>query len=124
MEENIQQESEQQEQKDSAKKDENKIFSILSYIGILCLVPLFMKKDDPFVFFHAKQGLVLLGFEIIIMILQSFLAAFRLLKYFSLIIQLAGLGFLVLSIFGIINVIKGEKKELPLIGKLVNKIKI
>ena len=123
MEENTQQ-SEQQEKKDCVKLDENKIFSILSYFAILCLIPLFMKKDDSFVYFHTKQGLVLFGLEFITIVLKSFLAAFGLLNYLGLIIQLAGLVFIVLSIMGIINVVKGRQKELPIIGKLANKIKI
>jgi len=45
------------------KMDENKIMAILSYLSILCLIPLFTKKDNEFVYYHAKQGLVLFGFE-------------------------------------------------------------
>lgn len=38
---------------------ENKYVAALSYIGILFLVPLLVKKESPFAQFHAKQGLVL-----------------------------------------------------------------
>ena len=43
---------------DDAEK--NKIFGILAYLGILCLVPIFAAKDSPFAKYHANQGLVLL----------------------------------------------------------------
>jgi uncharacterized membrane protein len=33
--------------------------SLFSYMGILCLVPLIFNKDDRYVAFHARQGLVL-----------------------------------------------------------------
>src|SRR5947209_7437510 len=39
--------------------------AILAYLGILLLVPYLMAKNDPFVKFHLKQGLVLLILEII-----------------------------------------------------------
>ncbi|MFN3076609.1 MAG: hypothetical protein ABT940_07005 [Alphaproteobacteria bacterium] len=31
----------------------------MSYLGILCFIPLLNNRDDEFVEFHAKQGLVL-----------------------------------------------------------------
>ena len=48
---------------------ENKIIALLSYLGILVLVPLLAKKDSPYAQFHAKQGLVLLIAWIIITII-------------------------------------------------------
>ena len=41
----------------------------LSYLWILALIPLLTKKDDREVQWHAKNGLVLLGAEIIVWIL-------------------------------------------------------
>jgi uncharacterized membrane protein len=38
--------------------------AVLSYIGILCLIPLLMKKTSKFAQEHAKQGFVLFLFEI------------------------------------------------------------
>ena len=35
------------------------LMAALGYLGVLCFVPLLMSKDDEFVYFHAKQGLVL-----------------------------------------------------------------
>lgn len=40
--------------------DEQKLLAALSYLAVLVLVPLLTRRDDPFVLFHAKQGLVLL----------------------------------------------------------------
>ena len=40
--------------------DENKVIAAIGYFGILCLLPLILKKDSPFAQFHGKQGLVLL----------------------------------------------------------------
>ena len=38
----------------------NKVMAILSYFGILVLIPIFAAKDDAFARYHANQGLVLL----------------------------------------------------------------
>ncbi|HJP54324.1 MAG TPA: hypothetical protein QF556_06460, partial [Rhodospirillales bacterium] len=35
------------------------ILGAMSYLGILCFVPLMMNDDDEFIYFHAKQGLVI-----------------------------------------------------------------
>jgi len=35
------------------------LMAALSYLGILCFVPLILNKDDEYVRFHARQGLVL-----------------------------------------------------------------
>ena len=100
------------------KFDDNKIIAILSYIGVLCLIPLFTKKDDKFIFFHAKQGLVLFIVEII----TYFVLMIPILGW--IIAPIASLIWLALSIIGIINVLGGEMKELPILGKYADKIKI
>src|ERR1041384_3808219 len=50
------------------------IFLILSYVGILSLIPLLAKKDDPEVQWHAKNGVVLFGAEVIWVIVRIILA--------------------------------------------------
>lgn len=84
--------------------------AILSYLSFFCLIPLFLKGDE-FVKFHARQGFTLFVLEILIGFL-SFLPIIGIL--FSI---FGGLFCLILSIFGIINVLKGNKEELPLIGQ-------
>ena len=41
-----------------AEIQEGKLFAILSYLGILCLIPIFMRKNE-FALYHARQGLLL-----------------------------------------------------------------
>ena len=102
----------------SKKEEDNKLMGILSYIGVLCLIPLLTKKDDTFVFFHAKQGVVLFIAEV----LTAFVAAIPFLGW--IIAPIASLVWIVLSIIGIINVLGDKTKELPLLGKYAVKIKI
>ena len=119
FEEKIEERVESEQVSETMKKlDDNKIIVILSYIGVLCLIPLFTKKDDKFVFFHAKQGLVLFIVEIITYFILT-------IPVFGWIIApIASLIWFALSIVGIINVLGGEMKELPILGKFADKIKI
>lgn len=104
--------------KTTTQTNDNKGMALLSYIGILVLVPLLTVKDDEFVQFHAKQGLVLLIAAIAI----SVVGVIPLLGW--LIAFVGGLTCLVLAVMGIINVLNGEKKPLPLIGQFSDKINI
>ncbi len=92
--------------------------AILSYIGILFLIPLLAAKDDQFAVFHAKQGMTLFIAEIITW-------GIALIPFIGWIIALiAWIVWIIFSILGIVNVLKGEKKELPLIGKYAKNWKI
>jgi fumarate reductase subunit D len=115
--ENTQQETNQTPQ-GSKQKSQVDIIALISYIGVLCVVPLFVKSQDEFVKFHAKQGLILFIGEVATYIL-SLMTPFLVPLWF-----LVNLGWLILSIFGIINVVKNEKKQLPIIGQFADKIKI
>jgi len=96
----------------------NKSIALLSYIGLLVLVPLLTAKDDEFVQFHAKQGLVLLIAAIAI-------AVVNIIPILGQIVSLiGGLACLVLAVMGIINVLNGERKPLPLIGQYADRFKI
>lgn len=92
--------------------DKNVLMGILAYIGPLILVSYLLAKDDPFVKFHIKQGLLLVIGEVAVwMIMMTIWVLFPLL-------QLVNLGIFVLAIIGIVRAAKGETKELPLIGHL------
>ena len=94
--------------------EENRAITYLSYLGLLFLVPMLVKKDSKFAQFHAKQGLVLT--------VACFIGSF-LIPVFGLGL-LIYLGVLILSIMGLLSVNNGEMKELPLVGDLAKKINI
>jgi len=114
---------------DDEAKDaqDNKVMGILAYLGFLVLVPIFAAKESKFAKFHANQGLLVcllyVAYGIVYGILNAIFAAIFLYNSFglySLLTTVLGLGFLVvtiLEILGIVNAVKGEKKELPVIGK-------
>ena len=109
--------------------EEGKVMSILAYLGILVLVPILAGKESKYIRFHANQGLLLclawIAWVIIDGILNAVLRAilWRGLSMWDLyyttswILDLVYLVIGVLSIIGIINVINGRAKDLPVIGK-------
>ncbi len=94
-----------------SKKENNVLMGVLAYLGILVLIPFFVAKNEPFVKFHVKQGLVLFVIEIAVYLLFSMFWSFWML------VQLLDLAVIVLSIIGIINVVQAKEKELPLVGQ-------
>ena len=90
--------------------EKNTLMAVLAYIGPLIIVPYLAAKDDPFVKFHIKQGLLLVIIEVATWMLMTTLwILFPLL-------QLVNLAVLVLAIIGIVRAAKGLTKELPLVG--------
>jgi len=97
------------------KEGKKDLTAILSYIGILVLIPLLTSKDDPFTQFHARQGLALFVAEI-----ATFMIAWiPFLGWF--VGMILWIVWLVLSIMGIMNVLNGKRSPLPVIGKLAEK---
>ena len=116
---------------DSADIQSNKGIALISYIGILGLIPLFAKKDSPFTQYHAKQGFTLLLLYVAVGIVSGLLSliktpvrmfgityAYATPWFISLICFLLYLIPIILSIIGIVNAVQGRAKELPVIGKI------
>lgn len=104
-----------------SKKDieDGKLMGVLSYIGILSLIPYFTEKNNKFVMYHAKQGVNLFLLEIICSVAISVIGPLLWLLFWlvGLVSAAVGLASLALSIIGIVNVCNGETKELPYINK-------
>jgi len=99
------------------KQGDKNLIAILSYFGILFLIPILAAKDSPFAQFHAKQGLVLFIAEI----------ATTLITWIPILGWIAGpilyIIWFVLAIIGIVNVLGGKQTPLPIIGKFASKFK-
>jgi uncharacterized membrane protein len=90
--------------------------AIFAYLWILILIPFLTDaKKDSFVKYHLKQGLALIIFEVIGWVAGWILVFIPIIGW--LIMWLWWLATLVLAVLGIINVLNGHEKELPVIGK-------
>lgn len=108
----------EQQKKDEAAK-ESRTVAALSYIWILCLVPLLTKKNDDYCQFHAKQGLVLFIVSFGVMILGMI----PVIGWF-LILPLGWMFIVILSILGLINALQGKKWEMPFLSKYAKQINL
>lgn len=96
----------------------NVIMAVLAYLGILIIVPFVTDaKNDPFVKFHLKQGLVLVISEVI----GIFIGVVPILGW--IIAPFLMLFNLIMVILGIVNAATGKQKQLPIIGSIGNNFK-
>ena len=97
----------------------NKPMGILSYIGILVLVPIFTARESKFAMFHAEQGITLCIGAHIIAFLSIIFGLIPVVGWvFSLLFGLVGLALFVLMIIGIVNAANGQAKQIPVLGKI------
>lgn len=114
--------AEQKTETKSADNSNDTLMGVLAYLGILCLIPLLAAKDSEFAQYHAKQGVTLFILEIAAMVLMwviSFMAligGLGFLALLSMLIWVVQIGFFVLAIIGIVNVVNNKKEPLPIIG--------
>lgn len=98
--------------------NDEKVFGVLAYFGILFLVPLLAGKTE-FSKFHANQGLVLFLGEIIVSVVGGVISIIPFVGWIvGLLFWAIDVFWLVLAIMGIVNACQGEMKELPLVGKI------
>jgi len=93
---------------------EGKIFAIMSYLSILCIIPLIFKKDNTFVLSHSKQGLVIFVGQVGVFILHIILGQW--------ILKLGMFVLWVLSFIGIVAVLRGRYFDLPVVARIADNI--
>ncbi len=118
-------ENNQQNNKSSKKPEqssrampESTLMAVLAYVGPLVIVSYLTQKNNPFVKFHIKQGLVLLVIEVAMWVIGMIV------WMLWPIIQIVNIIVIVLSIMGILNVLGKKEKELPIIGSFSKYINI
>ncbi len=110
------------------------VMAVLSYLGLLVLIPWFAAPNSPYTRFHAKQGMTLLIVDIAYSVLSFLLMLIKVPHtqyvmgipitysatpwYISAVVFLLSLPILALAVLGIVNAVRGKAKELPIIGKL------
>lgn len=93
---------------------EGKVIAILSYLSILCIIPLIYKKDNLFVLTHSKQGLVLFVGQVAVFILHIVLGTWFL--------RLGMFVLLVLAFFGLLAVLRGKYIRIPVVSTIAETI--
>ena len=92
---------------------EGKMYAVLAYLSIFCIVPLIVRKNNAFVLSHGRQGLVLFVGEVGTLVLSIvFPWTLR-----PLLFILFGFSF-----WGIITAIRGQSVALPFVARIAEKI--
>lgn len=92
--------------------EKNTLMAILSYLGPLVIVSYIAAKDEPFVKFHIRQGLILLILWVAVWFASSTFWWFGLWMIWNLV----RFALFVFAVIGIVNAVQGKEKGLPLIG--------
>ena len=105
------------ETKKSPDGEKYRGMAVLAYV--IFFIPLLTEaKDNPYVKFHVKQGLMVLLASIAVSVVGSiipFLGWFLIIPFGSLLVM-------ILWVMGILNAINGEQKQVPLIGKYAEQL--
>ncbi len=110
---------------DQKDVDENKVLAAISYLGILVLIPLLVKKDSRFVREHAKQGLALFIAEIILWLVDLIFGWIPVLGFIITVlvwITLVVIG--IVSLIGLIYALMGKFWKIPFIYDWAQNLKI
>lgn len=101
-------------------REQDKIMLVLSYLGILALIPLLTVKDSPYVQWHAKNGLVLgVGGGIAVSVIGTILGF---IPFLGIIGCLLWPAFLAVNIIAIVKALRGERWRIPVVTDLAEKI--
>jgi len=111
---------EEQSQQAPVPKEKNTGMAIVAYI--IFFIPLLTDaKNDPFVKYHVKQGLVLFISWIVVGLVGILLIFIPYVGW--MIARLLNVLLFVLMVLGIMSAVKGEQKPLPVIGQFAEKFK-
>lgn len=110
---------------DEMEVRQNKAMGVLSYLGILVLIPLLAgNRQSQYVKHHTNQGLTLFLLSSLVDLVEGdwVWGLHSVIHFgggiFSWIFDILGLVFFILMVMGIVAACRGERKELPLIGKI------
>ena len=94
-------------QEEQADIDRNKDVAAMSYLSILSVVVRYARRDSPFIAYHAKQGIWLFLISIPVWLIPG-------IGHYLEFFVLAGM------IIGFLNAAQGQKREVPIVGRLAS----
>ena len=98
---------------------------VLAYLGLLALIPYLTKKDDPEVHWHAKNGIGLLIFDVIIwvglFVLQMAVGNTLVGCGMATVGCIVWVGVLVLHIYCLIQAVGGKRPRIPVVTDFAEK---
>lgn len=98
---------------------------VLSYLGLLALIPLLVEKDDPEVQWHAKNGLVWTAAWIVLWVISMVLQVLPIIGNLigCLVLLVVGFGSIIIHVMAIIKAVNGERMRLPVLSDFADQWK-
>ena len=94
----------------------NKGMAVLSYLGILLLIPLLAaNKNSPYVKHHLNQGIALFVANAIVDLLLRYM---KNIAMFSWCLRAVNMALFIIMIMGIISAVKGTRRPLPFMDNI------
>lgn len=93
--------------------EEDRLYALLGYAMIFCVVPLLFRKDSELAVFHGRQGLALFLVE---------MSGFILSVIFPVLFRPFLIVFLVASLWGMIGALRGGRARIPLVHRLAERL--
>lgn len=105
------------------RSSDQTVMLVLSYLGILALIPLLVEKEDSEVQWHAKHGLTLMVGWVVLSVAIAMLAAIPFVGAFlgCAVMPFLWLVILIVHIVAIVKALKGERLIVPVISDFVDK---
>lgn len=96
----------------------SRFLAAISYLGVLCLLPVVLRVKNEYVRFHARQGLILFIAEIVFTLIWV-------IPFIGWIIGFIGwITCFIISLAGLVNGIAGQEWKIPVLYRLTNKVRI
>ena len=115
----------------AAPGSDRTVMIVLSYLSLLCLIPLLTKKDDPEVQWHAKNGLAFVVFDIVVWIVLAIVTRVAahipifgcgIATVLSVLWCIVWVGILVIHDVAIIKGVNGQRFRLPMVSDFADKM--
>ena len=115
----------------AAPGSDRTVMIVLSYLSLLCLIPLLTKKDDPEVQWHAKNGLAFVVFDIVVWIVLAIVTRVAahipifgcgIATVLSVLWCIVWVGILVIHVVAIIKGVNGQRFRLPVVSDFADKM--
>jgi uncharacterized membrane protein len=108
-----------------AVREQDKLMLVLSYLGLLALVPLLTIKDSEYVHWHARQGVALFLCWVGYSIALSILGMIPFIGWLLATIGMFGhLGLMALTVIAIVKAFEPTRWRIPIAADVADKINL
>ncbi len=99
------------------------LMCVLSYLGFLALIPYFAKRDDSFIAWHAKQGLLITATALVVYFILFVISMVPGIGMIAMLLNmLFALTLFGVSIYCIIQACGGNRWPVPVLSAFVEKV--